>query len=122
MENIIKEESKRRGRKTKNQSKEVVINKEQTKFFVDLGNEKKILDLIFSFLVKCNQKSYGRIITFKDLCLYSLSRLTEKDISKIQEMSLTQMEKVQRALDDFNKKTDQKLELGEFLVKKLGIN
>ncbi len=122
MENIIKEESKKRGRKTKNQSKEVVINKEQTKFFVDLSNEKKILDLIFSFLVKCNQKSYGRIITFKDLCLYSLSRLTEKDISKVQEMSLTQMEKVQRALDDFNKKTDQKLELGEFLVKKLGIN
>lgn len=122
MENIIEEESKRRGRKTKNQSKEVVINKEQTKFFVDLSHEKKILDLIFSFLVKCNQKSYGRIITFKDLCLYSLSRLTEKDISKVQEMSLTQMEKVQRALDDFNEKTGQKLELGEFLVKKLGIN
>ena len=113
---------KKRGRKPKNQTKEVIINQEQTKFFVDLSNEKERLSLIFDYLLKCNEKNYGRPILFKDICLYAISKLSDKDIDKIQEMSLSEMGKVQRALDEFNQKNGQKLELGEFLVKKLGIN
>ena len=115
-------ELKKRGRRLKNQKKEFVVNQEQTKFFVDLSSEKDSLDLIFGLLEKCNQKDYGREITFKDLCLFSLLKLNEKDIEKIQEGSLSEMEKVQRALDEHNKKTGSHLSLGEFLVKKLGIN
>ena len=122
MENIDKEEVKKRGRKPKNQTKEVQINKEQTKFFVDLSNEKESLSLIFDFLLKCNEKNYGKPILFKDLCLYAVSKLTSKDVDKIKEQSLSEMEKVEIALLDHNKKTGQSLTLGEFLVKKLGIN
>ncbi|MBD66512.1 MAG: hypothetical protein CME62_14970 [Halobacteriovoraceae bacterium] len=122
MENIDKEEVKRRGRKPKNQIKEVQINKEQTKFFVDLSNKQESLSLIFDFLLKCNEKNYGKPILFKDLCLYAVSKLTAKDIDKIKEQSLSEMEKVEIALLDHNKKTGQSLTLGEFLVKKLGIN
>lgn len=122
IENSNEEEIKKRGRKPKNQTKETVINQEQTKFFVDLSNEKESLSLIFDFLLKCNEKNYGRPILFKDICIYAISKLTDKDVDKIQEVSLSEMEKVQRALDDYNKKNGQKLELGEFLVKKLGIN
>ena len=78
--------------------------------------------MIFDYLLKCNEKNYGRPILFKDICLYAISKLSDKDIDKIQEMSLSEMGKVQRALDEFNQKNGQKLELGEFLVKKLGIN
>jgi hypothetical protein len=113
---------KKRGRKPKNQTRGTVINKEQSKFFVDLSNEQESLSLIFDFLLKCNEKNYGRPILFKDICIYAVSKLTDKDVDKIQEVSLSEMEKVQRALDDYNKKNGQKLELGEFLVKKLGIN
>ena len=113
---------KRRGRKPKNQTRETVINKEQSKFFVDLSNEQESLSLIFDFLLKCNEKNYGRPILFKDICIYAVSKLTDKDVDKIQEVSLSEMEKAQRVLDDYNKKNGQKLELGEFLVKKLGIN
>ena len=122
MENKEKVIIKKRGRKPKNQTKETIINQEQTKFFVDLSNEKESLSLIFDFLLKCNEKNYGRPILFKDICLYAISKLSAKDIDKIQETSLSEMEKVQRALDEFNQKNGQKLELGEFLVKKLGIN
>lgn len=122
MENNEEVIIKRRGRKPKNQTKEAIINQEQTKFFVDLSNEKESLSLIFDFLLKCNEKNYGRPILFKDICLYAISKLNAKDIDKIQETSLSEMEKVQRALDEFNQKNGQKLELGEFLVKKLGIN
>lgn len=122
MEQIQQEQNKKRGRKPRNQKKEVSLNQEQTKFFVDLSNEKESLDLIFGLLRKCNEKDYGRIILFKDVCLYAVAKLTDKDIEKIQETSLGEMEKVQRLLDDHNKKTGQNLALGEFLIKKLGIN
>jgi hypothetical protein len=122
MENNNEVIIKKRGRKPKNQTRETVINKEQSKFFVDLSNEQESLSLIFDFLLKCNEKNYGRPILFKDICIYAVSKLTDKDVDKIQEVSLSEMEKVQRALDDYNKKNGQKLELGEFLVKKLGIN
>lgn len=114
--------NKKRGRKPKNQMKEVSINQEQTKFFIDLSNEKESLDLIFDLLKKSNEKDYGRVILFKDLCLYAVAKLTDKDIDKIQELSLGEMEKVQRLLDDHNRKTGLNLSLGEFLMKKLGIN
>tara|TARA_R110002049_G_scaffold309045_1_gene516141 strand:+ start:409 stop:768 length:360 start_codon:yes stop_codon:yes gene_type:complete len=113
---------KRRGRKPKNQTKEVNLNQDQTKFFVDLSHEKESLSLIFELLRKCNEKDYGRPILFKDLCLFAVSKLTEKDIDKIQERSLSEMEKVQRAFDEHKKKTGQDLSFGEFLTKKLGIN
>ena len=122
MELVAEEKVKKRGRRPKNQRKEFSINEEQTKFFVDLSNEKESLEMIFGHIRKCNEKNYGREILFKDLCLYSVSKITEKDIEKIQENSLGEMEKVQRSLDEHNKKTGQNLSLGEFLVKKLGIN
>ncbi|WPU66492.1 hypothetical protein [Peredibacter starrii] len=122
MEEMNVVENKKRGRKPKNQKKDVSLNQEQSKFFVDLSNEKDSLDLIFGLLKKCNEKDYGKVILFKDLCLYAVSKLTDKDIDKIQESSLGEMEKVQRLLDDHNKKAGTTLSLGEFLVKKLGIS
>jgi len=122
MEQLQEEQNKKKGRKPKNQKKEISLHQEQTKFFVDLSNEKESLDLIFGLLKRCNEKDYGRVILFKDVCLYAVSKLADKDIEKIQEMSLGEMEKVQRLLDEHNKKTGQNLSLGEFLIKKLGIN
>ena len=56
MEEVSVGEIKKRGRKPKNQMKEISINQEQTKFFVDLSHEKESLDLIFSLLRKCNER------------------------------------------------------------------
>lgn len=122
MNEIQSIEIKKRGRKPKNQKKEFVINQEQTKFFVDLSSDKDGLSLIFGLLGKCNEKNYGKEIQFKDIVIYAVSKLNEKDIEKIQESSLSEMEKVQRVLDEHNKKTGASLTLGEFLVKRLGIN
>ncbi len=114
--------SKKRGRKPKNQISEYVLNKDRSKFFVDLSCEKVELDLIFGLLERANQKDYGREITFKDLTLFSVTKLTDKDLEKIQESTLSDMEKVERALIEFNKKNNSNLSLGEFLVKRLSIN
>jgi hypothetical protein len=114
--------SKKRGRKPKNQISEYVLNKDRSKFFVDLSCEKVELDLIFGLLERANQKDYGREITFKDLALFSVTKMTDKDLEKIQESTLSDMEKVERALMEFNKKNNSNMTLGEFLVKKLSIN
>ena len=75
-----------------------------------------------SLLEQANNKSYGREITFKDLSVYAVKKLNSKDIEKIQENSLSEMEKVERALDDYNSKNGESLSLGEYLVKQLKIN
>ena len=113
---------KKRGRKPKSEKKEYAINEEQTKFFVDLSKEEDVLKKVFSLLSEANQKEHGREITFKDLALFSIDKITSKDIDKIKESSLSEMEKVERALVDHNKKNKTNLTLGEFLVKKLSIN
>lgn len=113
-------EVKRRGRKPKEKTEED-NNKEQDKFFVDVSKDKDQKQLIQNFLNQANNKSYGREVILKDLVLVALPKLTPKDIEKIQENSLSEMERVQRALDDYNKKAEIKLTLGEFLVKKLSL-
>lgn len=96
--------------------------KEQNKFFIDVSKETEMKEMIFKLLEQSNSKAYGREIILKDLVIVALPKLTSKDIEKIQEGCLSGMEKVERSLDEHNKKNDQKLTLEEFLVKKLNIS
>jgi hypothetical protein len=122
MEITTEKEIKKRGRKPKNQRQAYTINNEQTKFFIDVSKEKSSQELIFELLRNANNKEHGREITFKDIVISALGKLTAKDIEKIQEDSLTEMQKVEKTLLEYNKKNNTKLSLGEFLVKKLNIN
>ncbi|OFZ37950.1 MAG: hypothetical protein A2451_11740 [Bdellovibrionales bacterium RIFOXYC2_FULL_39_8] len=117
----VSEENKR-GRKIKSQRSEYIVNRSQTKFVVDLSGDSSALDLVFKLLCDANKKDYGHEITFKEMSIYALERLGPKDLEKIQEGSLSEMEKVERALKEFNAKNGLSLSLGEFLVKKLNIN
>jgi hypothetical protein len=122
MEITTEREIKKRGRKPKNQRQAFTINNEQTKFFIDVSKEKSSQELIFELLRNANNKEYGREIILKDIVIPALGKLTAKDIEKIQEDSLTEMQKVEKTLLEYNKKNNTKLSLGEFLVKKLNIN
>ena len=111
----------KRGRRLKKDKKKYVVNVEKTKFVIDLSKDKKSLEMVCKLLREANEKDYGREITFKELSIYAVEKLNQKDIEKIQENSLDEMEKVERALNDYNSKNSIKLTLGEFLVKKLNI-
>ncbi|MDD4976348.1 MAG: hypothetical protein PHY93_18460 [Bacteriovorax sp.] len=113
-------EEKKRGRKRKEKTGEE-RKEEKNKFFVDLGNDQEVLLLIKKLLVEANNKSYGREIIFRDLVIHAIPKLNSKDIEKIQDQSLTEMERVKRLLDEHNEKNKTSLSLGEFLVKKLSI-
>jgi len=115
-------EVSKRGRKKRENSQEEVMNEDQQyKFFVDLRHDKEVLEQILKMLKDVNNKPYGKEITFKDLAVYAVPKLLSKDLEKIQESSLNEMERVQRLLDEHNEKNKTNLSLGEFLVKKLNI-
>jgi SMC interacting uncharacterized protein involved in chromosome segregation len=98
------------------------VNRKQTKFFVDLSKEKQPLERVFDLLAKSNNKELGREIRFKELALFGIDKITDKDIDKLKDQSLSEMEKVKKALDEYNLKNKTSLSMGEFLVKKLSIN
>lgn len=43
-------------------------------------------------ITEANKKTLGREITFRDLVLFAIPKLTQRDLEKIQEQSLTDME------------------------------
>ncbi|MFA6236067.1 MAG: hypothetical protein WC635_01965 [Bacteriovorax sp.] len=114
-------EEKKRGRKRKEKAREETREGMKNKFFVDFGNDQEVLALINRLLSEANNKSYGREIIFRDLVIHAIPKLNSKDIEKIQDQSLTEMERVKRLLDEHNEKNKTTLSLGEFLVKKLSI-
>ena len=114
-------EEKKRGRKRKEKKEEEKKEGQKNKFFVDLGSDQEVLLLINKLLVEANNKSYGREIIFKDLIIHAIPKLNSKDVEKIQDQSLSEMERVKRLLDEHNEKNKTALSLGEFLVKKLSI-
>lgn len=119
---IISKEGKGTGSKKKEKNNEVGVKEDQQyKFFVDLRYEKEVLEVILKMLKDVNNKTYGREIMFRDLAIYAVPKLTLKDLEKLQDGSLSEMERVQRLLDEHNEKNKTSLSLGEFLVKKLNI-
>ncbi len=122
MENIKAKETENKKARKKKSEGAVEMEAKQTKFFVDLSKDEKSLEKIFSILARANNKTYGKEITFKDVVLYSMDGITDKDIEKLKDASLTEMERVQRHLDEYNQKNGTTLSLGEFLIKKLNLN
>ncbi len=115
------EQKRKRGRRKKDEVQEQYEPKDQNKYFIDVSKNKDQRELIQNILNQANNKNYGREIILKDLVLIALPKITTKEIEKLQESSLSEMERVSMALDEYNKKSEVKLTLGEFLVKKLAL-
>lgn len=120
-ENVNVVKGSRKGRKENIKNHQEIEVEQQSKFFIDLRKDSENLEMILNVLKEANNKDYGREIILKDLVLAAVPKLTTKDVERIQEQSLTEMERVQRHLDDYNQKNNTKLALGEFLVKKFNL-
>ena len=107
---------KRRGPKPKDQPREYVPKEDQRKFAADLGDEDEGRQLVLDLLMKANSKQFGREIIFKDLVVFAFGKLTDKDIIKIQENSLTNKEKAERVVAEYNQKHGTKLTLEEYVL------
>lgn len=119
MENLNTLLEKNERRNSKKRMKKSAQGKVQTKFFVDLSKDQESLDLVNDHLDKLNDKEFGREILFKDLCLFAIGKLSEKDHKKIQEASRSQLEQLQQAHIDFNRQNNKQLTFEEFLLLKV---
>ena len=106
---------KKRGRKGKNEVREYELNKDQTRFVVDLKEDNKSLSKIQETLVSANKKSFGREVNFTDIVIYLTSKLSEKDVVKIQEETLSVKDKLMREHRRYEEKTGKKLEFWDYL-------
>ena len=111
-------EKKKRGRK---RIKEKARIEDQKKFFVDYSSDEKGHGVLVELINKANEKDFGREVVFKDLVDIGLKKLNEKDIEKIQDLTLAKMDKVEMSLAKYNKRTGENLSMGEYLVKQLKI-
>ena len=114
--------NKKKGKRSRIKAVEYKLNRDKTRFTVELGNEKKSLEVVFKLLEQTNKKDYGREIEFKDLAIWGINKLGQKDVEKIQEASMSEMEKVERLFNEHNDKNGGDMTLGKFLVKKLNIS
>ena len=113
---------KKRGRKKKTEVREKINYGGQNKFIVDVTNEKESKEVIIKVLEQVNDKSFGREINVKEILLILLPKLTNKEIERLQENSLSDKEKIQQAHIEFNQKNNTNLTFDEFLIKRLGIS
>jgi len=122
---VVEKTKEKKAKKIKVDEKKEIAedkNSEKSKFFIDVSKDTEARDLVGKLLSEANNKSFGREIILKDLIVASLCKLTSKDIERIQENALTDMERIERLLVEHNEKNKTALTLGEFLVKKLNIS
>ena len=117
------EGKKKRGRRPKGEIREKVkSDRNKNKFVMDLSKDLINQSRVHDLLDQLNDKDFGEEITFKDLSLFAIGKINQKDLEKLQELSLTHEQKLRRFWKESNEKNKTKLSFEEFLVKKLNIN
>lgn len=111
---------RKRGPKPKDERREFKVNGDQRKFIIDVSGDDETKQMILDLLTKCNSKTFGKEITFRELVTYSFSKITDKDIPKLQEFSLTPKEKADRVVFEYNQKHGTSFTLEEFILVKDG--
>lgn len=124
MGDVVEVVRKKPGPKPKNgigsRSGEYRLNGDQKKFIIDVSGDEEVRQMILNLLSKCNSKAFGKEVTFRELVIYSFAKITEKDIPKLQECSLTEREKAERIVADYNQKHGTNLSLEQFVLLKDG--
>ena len=75
--------------------------------------------LAIKLLTSANKKEHGRPITFNHLIALALSKINTADINRLKSESLTDMDKVNLKLTEYNNQNKTNLSLGQFLVREL---
>ena len=80
MEIIKTEVSKKRGRKSKNQIKEYRLNQVQTKFFIDLTNDKEVLIWFLDYWANAIKRTSGANFNYGKTKKKSYTELKEDTV------------------------------------------
>ena len=91
----------------------------QDRFFIDVSDDVKSLELIHRLLEDVNTKKYGRKLILKDLVVVALTKLKQKDLEALKDLSLTGPDLLRMECDEFNKAQSTKISLNEYMYLRL---
>ncbi|MBD66274.1 MAG: hypothetical protein CME62_13770 [Halobacteriovoraceae bacterium] len=115
MGQIMEGEKKKRGRKKKGDKAKFELNMEQEKFYVDLSKSRKMLEKVQKILVEANDKEFGEEVTFRELAIAGIKKLTDKDIEKIRDNSISFKEKLEIEFNKYKESNEEDIDFWEFL-------
>ena len=73
-------------------------------------------NLVDELLLKCNQKDYGATVDFSMLLSYALKLIKDSDIETIQNLSLTDEDRVNNMVKNYNIKNGTNFTMYEFVL------
>ena len=88
---------------------------EQEKFYVDLSKSRKMLEKVQKILVEANDKEFGEEVTFRELAIAGIKKLTDKDIEKIRDNSISFKEKLEIEFNKYKESNEEDIDFWEFL-------
>ena len=100
------------------------MNKLQNKERLTLNFRKNpvtTMEKINNFLKLANHKKYGKKITLHEIISDCVENYGPKDIGRLQESSMSPMDRVKIRFDRDMEKSESKLSFEEYLAKKLGV-
>ena len=79
------------------------------------------MEKIDGFLKLANQKKYGKSITLHEVIADCVENYERKDMARLQDSTLSPMDRVKIRFDRDMEKSESKLSFEEYLAKKLGV-
>ena len=79
------------------------------------------MEEITSTLDKINDKKYGSAITLHDIVADFVRNHTQKDVKRIQESSMSKMDKIKLKFEKEMAQTDKKMSFEDYIAKKLRV-
>ena len=95
---------------------------DRKRFVIDRSRIPKVHALALKILTAANKKEQGREVNFEHLAALALAKVRPNDIERLKNESLTDMDKVNLKLIEYNRNNKTNLSLGQFLARELGIN
>ena len=92
------------------------------RFVLDRSRSPKIHALAVRILTAANKKEHGREVTFENVAALALSKIKAPELERLKNQSLTDMDKVNLKLIEYNRRNKTNLSLGEFLIRELESN
>lgn len=100
MEQLNNTENTKKTKKGKKDSE----GEEKLLVTLDFKNDRSSYDLLRDYFEKCNDREVGKKISRVDIVSYALKLLTEVDVKKMQDETLSKKERFQLMFLDFKEK------------------
>ncbi len=118
METSVESVSKKKGRKAREERRVGAVDESKGKFIVSFRGQPETAKIINEALARANDKSFGRKVEFTDLVKILFRKINDRDIQKLQEMSLNRTQKIELMVRKYNETHGLNLSVQDYVLHK----